>query len=107
MDHQDPNQPVFRALADPTRRAILSMLANGDRPIGDIAARFDMTRPAIAKHLAILKEGDLISVEAVGRERINRLNPRALKTAQDWLNHFDHFWDEKLSRLKKAVEEKK
>ena len=65
MDHQDPNQPVFRALADPTRRAILSMLANGDRPIGDIAARFDMTRPAIAKHLAILKEGDLISVEAV------------------------------------------
>ena len=80
MKH-DPYQPVFRALADPTRRAILSMLADGERPIADIAAAFEMTRPAIAKHLAILKEGELISVEAQGRERINRLNPAALKTA--------------------------
>ncbi len=107
MNIQDPAQPIFRALADPTRRAILAMLASGDRPIGDIAAKFDMTRPAVAKHLAILKEGDLISVEAIGRERINKLNPAALKTAQDWLNHFDHFWDDRLSKLKQAVEEKK
>ncbi len=107
MTRPDAVQPVFRALADPTRRAILSMLATGDRPIGDIAAKFEMTRPAVAKHLAILKEGDLITVEAIGRERINKLNPAALKTAQEWLNHFDHFWDEKLSKLKQAVEEKK
>ena len=105
MPHQDVAQPVFRALADPTRRAILSMLANGDQPIGDIAAKFDMTRPAVAKHLAILKDGDLITVEAIGRERINKLNPAALKTAQDWLQHFDHFWDERLEKLKHAVEE--
>lgn len=107
MMRNDPAQPVFRALADPTRRAILSMLAKGDQPIGDIAAKFDMTRPAVAKHLAILKDGDLITVEAIGRERINKLNPAALKTAQDWLNHFDQFWDERLTKLKKAVEEKK
>ncbi len=105
MQH-DPYQPVFRALADPTRRAILSMLADGERPIAEIAAEFEMTRPAIAKHLAILKEGDLISVEAQGRERINRLNPAALKTAADWLHYFDHFWDVRLGKLKEMVEQK-
>ena len=105
MQH-DPYQPVFRALADPTRRAILSMLADGERPIADIAAEFEMTRPAIAKHLAILKEGDLISVEAQGRERINRLNPAALKTAADWLSYFDQFWDVRLGKLKEMVEQK-
>ena len=106
MSTQDPYQPVFRALSDPTRRAILAMLATGDRAIGEIAAEFEMTRPAVAKHLAILKEGDLISVEAIGRERINKLKPAALKSARDWLNHFDHFWDDRLAKLKKVVEEK-
>jgi DNA-binding transcriptional ArsR family regulator len=99
-------QPVFRALADPTRRAIIAMLAEGERPIADIAAAFDMTRPAIAKHLAVLREGNLIAVEQHGRERINRLNPRALRTAADWLNHFDVFWDDRLAALKAAVERK-
>jgi DNA-binding transcriptional ArsR family regulator len=99
-------QPVFRALADPTRRAIIAMLADGERPIAEIAAAFDMTRPAVAKHLAVLREGDLVAVEQRGRERINRLNPRALRTAVDWLNHFDVFWDERLAALKKAVERK-
>lgn len=98
-------QPVFRALADPTRRAILSMLAAGPRPIGDIAAEFDMTRPAVAKHLAVLREGDLIRVEAKGRERINHLNPAPLKSAAEWLSWFDRFWDEKLADLKAIVEE--
>lgn len=101
----DTAQPVFRALADPTRRAIIAMLAERDRSIGDIAAGFDMTRPAVAKHLAILKEGGIVTVEQKGRERINRLNPRALRTAADWLNHFDRFWDDKLANLKKVVEE--
>ena len=82
------------------------MLAKGDRPIAEIAAEFDMTRPAVAKHLAILKQGNLISVQSSGRERINSLNPSALKTAQDWLKHFDHFWDERLNKLKHVVEEK-
>ena len=99
-------QPVFRALADPTRRAIIAMLAEGERPIAEIAAAFDMTRPAVAKHLAVLREGDLIAVEQRGRERINRLNPRALRSAADWLNHFDVFWDERLAALKSAVERK-
>jgi len=106
MPVQD-QQPVFRALADPTRRAIVMMLAQGPRPIGDIAAEFDVTRPAIAKHLRILEEGGVISVETKGRERINQLNPKALKSAADWLNHFDRFWDDRLAKLKAVVEKKR
>ena len=105
MIASDNAQPVFRALADPTRRAIINMLAEGDRPIAEIAAAFDMTRPAVAKHLAILREGGVIAVEAKGRERIHRLNPQALKTAADWLSYFDRFWDDRLAKLKKAVED--
>ena len=103
----DNHQPVFRALADPTRRAIIAMLADGARPVGDIAAEFDMTRPAVAKHLAILKEGGVVTTEKKGRERINRLNPEALKSAADWLRYFDRFWDDRLAKLKTEVEKRK
>ncbi len=104
MRAHDNAQPVFRALADPTRRAIIDMLAEGDRPIADIASAFDMTRPAVAKHLAILREGGVIAMERRGREHIHRLNPQALKTAADWLGYFDRFWDDRLAKLKKVVE---
>ena len=106
MPQPDTVQPVFRALADPTRRAIIAMLAKGDRPISDIAAAFDITRPAVAKHLAVLRDGDLVAVEQRGRERINRLKPEALRIAAAWLNHFDMFWDERLSALTAAAEQK-
>lgn len=99
-------QPVFRALADPTRRAIIAMLAAGERPVSEIAAAFKTTRPAVAKHLAVLRNSKLISVEKRGRERINRLNARPLRTAAEWINHFDMFWDDRLAALKAAVEQK-
>lgn len=104
IEHQ-PDQLVFRAIADPTRRAIIDLLAEKDRSIGEIAAGFEMTRPAVAKHLAILKDGRLIDVEKRGRERIHRLRPDTLKSAASWINQFDKFWDDRLARLKKAVEE--
>ncbi len=104
MHSQHSSQPVFRALADPTRRVIIAMLAEGPRRIGDLVVEFDMTRPAIAKHLAILKQGGLVCVENKGRERINRLNPDALKSAADWINQFEQFWDEHLTKLKAVVE---
>ncbi|WP_417494073.1 ArsR/SmtB family transcription factor [Maricaulis sp.] len=100
----DSAQPVFRALADPTRCAIVKLLAEQDLRVGDIAAHFAMTRPAVAKHLAVLKSADVIRVSQAGRERINSLNPAALKAASDWLNYFDHFWDDRLAALKSAVE---
>nr|WP_306263849.1 metalloregulator ArsR/SmtB family transcription factor [Pararhizobium sp. IMCC3301] len=97
-------QGAFRALADPTRREILLLLSEDDMTIGDVADRFEITRAAVKKHLTILQEGRLISVQPRGRQRINRLEPLALKRASDWLNYFDRFWDERLSALHKAIE---
>lgn len=105
MQAPQPDQLVFRAIADPTRRAIIDLLAEKDRSIGEIAAGFEMTRPAVAKHLAILKDGHLIDVEKRGRERIHRLRPDTLKSAASWINRFDRFWDDRLAKLKEAVEE--
>lgn len=98
------HQPVFRSLADPTRRAILCMLKEEDLCIGDIADHFQMTRPAVAKHLKILHEAELVSIRTQGRERINQLNLPRLMSAIDWFNYFDQFWDERLTDLKHAVE---
>ncbi|MGE0183437.1 MAG: ArsR/SmtB family transcription factor [Parvularculaceae bacterium] len=107
MPHPADPQPVFRALADPTRRAIIAMLADKPKTIGAIAASFEMSRPAVAKHLKILEEGDVIRVVAKGRERINSLNPDALRSAAQWLAVFDRFWDDRLARLKMEVEKKR
>ena len=95
---------VFRAIADPTRRNILSILAEGDQRVCDLAGRFDMTRPAVSKHLALLEEAGLIRVERQGRESINRLAPDGLQPVAQWLNAFSAFWDDKLMKLKEAVE---
>lgn len=100
----DP-QPTFRAIADPTRRAILGMLAERELTIGEVARGFDMSRPAIAKHLGILKEGGLVSVRQEGRERIHSLEAQALHPVMSWVEHFSHFWDDKLNKLKLAVEQ--
>lgn len=99
-------QPAFRALADPTRRAILNMLADNDMTIAEVSDHFDMTRAAIKKHLTVLHEGGLIHVHPRGRERVNALNPDGMAPVRDWLRYFDRFWDEKLSDLKTLVEEK-
>jgi DNA-binding transcriptional ArsR family regulator len=100
MDRPD----IFRAIADPTRREILALLSEGAMTVGDVAERFDMTRPAVAKHLKVLSDGGLISVEARGRERFNRLNAAPLRQVADWVSRFDAFWDDKLSKLKAEVE---
>ena len=96
-------QHSFKALADPTRRQILTHLSKQDMTIADITDQFDITRAAIKKHLNILENGKLISVKTSGRERINSLETEGIKTITDWLSYFDQFWDEKLSRLKTAI----
>ncbi|NQY97219.1 MAG: winged helix-turn-helix transcriptional regulator [Henriciella sp.] len=97
-------QLVFRAIADPTRRSIMTMLADGERSLSEISAEYEMTRPAVTKHLKILEQGGLIRVRTSGRERLHRLRPEMLKTVSDWVNFFSQFWDEKLANLKQAVE---
>ena len=102
MSHHD--QSVFRALADPTRRDILRLLSGRDMTIAEVSDRFDMTRAAVKKHLTVLSDGGLITVEPRGRERINRLNPHGLAPVLSWLELFDRFWDDRLSDLKTAIE---
>ena len=97
-------QPLFRALADPTRRDILLMLRGGDMTIAQVADNFDMTRAAVKKHLTVLSDDGLITVRAQGRERFNTLNPKAFAPIRDWLGFFDAFWDDHLSNLESAIE---
>lgn len=97
-------QPAFRALADPTRRDILGLLGRRDMTIAEVCEHFDITRAAVKKHLIVLAEGDLITVQTRGRERINALNGAALKPVFDWLGWFDQFWDHRLHALKTAIE---
>lgn len=97
-------QLAFRALADQTRRDILIRLSQQEMTIGELVDQFDITRAAVKKHLVILEQGGLISVQAQGRERINSIEPDTLEIVFDWLAHFDHFWNEKLQSLKKVVE---
>lgn len=100
----DTTQLAFRALADPTRRDILTLLSQQEMTIADVSARFDMTRAAVKKHLTVLSDGGLITVTAQGRERINRINPAGFAPALDWFEYFDSFWDSRLTALKSAIE---
>lgn len=104
---QTLTQNAFRALADPTRRDIIKLLASQDMTIGQLTNRFDMTRAAVKKHLTVLSDGGLITVESRGRERINRIEPQGMVPVLDWLSYFDQFWDERLNSLKEAIERKK
>lgn len=97
-------QDSFRALADPTRRAILQMLRDQDMSIAQVSDNFDMTRAAVKKHLTVLSDGGLIVVHTEGRTRINKINPLGLAPVLDWLSFFDAFWDDRLDALKSAIE---
>ncbi|SDY59845.1 transcriptional regulator, ArsR family [Jannaschia faecimaris] len=100
----DGQQLGFRALADPTRRDILRLLAHREMTIAEVADNFAITRAAVKKHLTVLHEGQLITTETRGRTRVNALAPGGLKQVASWFGYFDTFWDEKLSNLKDAIE---
>ncbi|WP_409974083.1 ArsR/SmtB family transcription factor [Bacillus sp. Bva_UNVM-123] len=97
---------IFQAIADPTRREVLKLLAEKERPISEITSHFSMSRTAIAKHLHVLSEADLVSGQKVGREKRYRLQPESFEELKQWLSYFDRFWDNKLAMLKHIVEEK-
>jgi DNA-binding transcriptional ArsR family regulator len=95
---------VFQAIADPTRREVLRLLAEKERPISEITAHFPMSRTAIAKHLQVLSEAELVYGQKVGREKIYRLQPEPLTELKQWLSFYEKFWENKLSILKHIVE---
>ena len=96
---------MFRALGDPTRRAILVRLKHHERSVSDLCEPFDMSQPAISQHLKVLSDAGLVAVKRCGRERLYRLRPARLREAYDWLGHFTEFWTEKLDALGAYLEE--
>ena len=95
----DPISTTFAALADPTRRAILARLTLGEAPVGELAAPFAMSGPAISKHLKVLERAGLISRGRAAQQRPARLEAQALKAASDWLADYRRLWDAQLDRL--------
>ena len=96
---------VFKAIADPTRRQILGLLRDGGRTVGDVAANFRTSRPAISRHIRLLRRAGLVATRRRGTARICQLNAAPLRAVNQWLRDYRQFWDENLRRLKKFVEE--
>jgi DNA-binding transcriptional ArsR family regulator len=90
---------TFSALADPTRRAILARLARGETSVTDLAKPFAMSMPAVSKHLKVLESAGLITRSREAQWRPCRIEPRALKEVDDWLEHYRRFFEESLDRL--------
>jgi DNA-binding transcriptional ArsR family regulator len=101
----DALSDTFAALADPTRRAILQRLAEGEAAVGELAAPFDLSLPAISKHLKVLEGARLIRRRKVAQWRRCSLHPEGLKTAADWLRQYERFWSESLDRLAEYLDE--
>ena len=95
---------TFAALADPTRRAILSRLASGEATVMDLAKPFDMTLPAISKHLKVLQRAGLISQGREAQWRPCRLEAAPLKNAAAWIDHYRRYWEESFDRLDDYLE---
>jgi len=103
----DAMEPVFDALADATRRAILIRLAQGEATVGVLSRPFAVSAPAISRHLKVLEEAELITNERRGKERVCRLRPETLARAKDWLDFSRRFWGASLNRLDQHLKDSK
>jgi DNA-binding transcriptional ArsR family regulator len=106
MHRAQASEDVFRAIADPTRRAILDRLRAGPANAGALASDFRQSRPAISKHLKVLRESRLVREERVGRERVYTLDPVPLQRVAGWVEGYRSFWQSSVARLKRYLEEK-
>ena len=97
-------EATFQVLADPTRRAVLDLLRSGTQPAGQIAKAFPVSRPAISKHLRLLRRAHLVQERREGRHRLYELNPEPLKAVDSWLEQYRVFWQTSLTNLKTFVE---
>jgi DNA-binding transcriptional ArsR family regulator len=95
---------VFQAIADPTRRKILRLLADKEMPIASIVEYFPISRTAVNKHLQVLSDAGLVSSRRSGRETRYKAQPQPLVEVKQWLAFFEQYWDDKLSALKEYVE---
>ncbi len=104
MPRSRASTDVFRAIADPTRRAILDRLRAGSARAGDLAADFRQSRPAISKHLRVLRQARLVSDARIGRERVYSVEAVPLQRVAGWLEGYRAFWQSGLTRLKRNLE---
>ena len=95
---------IFRALSDPSRRAILESLMRGEAAVSDLTARFDISQPAVSQHLATLKDAGLVDGRREGRCVYYRAEPRGMKPLIDWIVHYRAFWTERVDRLERLLE---
>jgi DNA-binding transcriptional ArsR family regulator len=102
----DPLSATFAALADPTRRAILARLAQGETHVGELTRPFKISGPAISRHLRVLEDAGLIEREVDAQWRICRVRGPALHAARDWLDQYRQFWEASLDRLVELMENK-
>jgi DNA-binding transcriptional ArsR family regulator len=96
---------AFAALADPTRAEIVDLLADGGRTVNEIVGRFSLTQPSISRHLRILREAGLVSVEPDGQRRVYHLDPAPLREIDHWLGRYRRFWARKLDDLERHMDE--
>ena len=100
----DP-EAVFHALADPTRRDILDLLRTTERSAGEVAARFSVSRPAVSRHLRVLRQARLVIQRKDAQSRVYRLDPEGLREVDKWLDSYRVFWAARIHELKRYVEE--
>jgi len=104
--NRNHSEAVFKSIADPTRREILRLLRTKPRTVGDVAANFRISRPAISKHLRLLRTAGLVVTRKCGTTRFCQLNAKPLRAVDRWLRDYEVFWDERLHNLKQFVERK-
>ncbi|WP_299093884.1 metalloregulator ArsR/SmtB family transcription factor [uncultured Metabacillus sp.] len=106
MSENNKSRDVFDAIADPTRRRLIRLLADVEEmPLHEITAQFKMGRTAVSKHLAVLKEAGLVADRKVGRETRYRLIAAPLQEVKDWVSFYEKFWKERVALLKILLEE--
>jgi DNA-binding transcriptional ArsR family regulator len=98
---------AFNAVAEPRRREILDVLADGERSVSDLVGRLGLGQPQVSKHLRVLREVGLVEVRDEGRRRIYRLDGRSLKPIHDWVQRYEDAWNERFDRLDTVLEEMK
>ncbi len=101
-----PRLDAFQVIADPSRRQILYLLSKDSLTINALAENFDMSRPAVSKHIKVLNESGFISIRDAGRERYCTLHEDGFKELQKWLEYFDAFWSGKLKKLEGLLKDK-
>lgn len=107
LQSSDPLSSAFGALADPTRRAILERLSDGETSVGDLAAPFDISPPAVSRHLKVLEEAGLIARRVEKQRRMIRIDPGRLREVSEWVNRYRVFWEGQLDSLGAYLEKQK